>query len=63
MKNPSSIASGFLGLDIEFDDADEVALVDAEGEIVEHPDLTGPAGKGFSDVLDAELGRGRGHGR
>ena len=37
------------------DDADEIALVDVEGEVVEHADLAGLAGKGLSDVSNAEL--------
>jgi hypothetical protein len=40
------------------DDADEVAFVDGKGEVVEHADLTGFAGKGFSDIANAELGGG-----
>jgi hypothetical protein len=37
------------------DNADEVALVDVKAEVVEHSDLASLAGKGLSDVSNAQL--------
>jgi hypothetical protein len=39
------------------DDADEVALVDAKAEVVEHADLAGLAGEGLLDVSNTQLDR------
>jgi hypothetical protein len=55
------VEDGRLAAAAGANDADEIAVVDGEGEVVEHIDVTALAGKRLADVLDSELNLFRRH--